>query len=352
MNNELQAQNQQVVQQEQPKTLADAVYNKAKKLEESGDLAFPQGYAAHNAMKAAWLKLQNTMYRNRPILEACTQNSVANTLMEMLVQGLDPTKNQCYFIPRGDQLTLEVSYFGVMAITKRVANVREINAQVIYEGDNITYDIIKGRKQNLVHSQAWGNINKENILGAYCILEFQDGSEHVEIMTIDEIRQSWSKSKMNKDKNSEGGTHREYRQEMAKKTVIKRACKPYMNSSNNDDLLSHYIKQTDERAHLASIQEEISTKANQVPVDFIEQVPQYEKVNRFTGEILTEGEVVGVNSTIETMSAIVPGETYHSDAKPYEQERDPFYMEVQPDIAMDIQKVNPDNGNEDENLPF
>ncbi|MEK3645861.1 recombinase RecT [Aeribacillus sp. FSL M8-0235] len=259
------------------KDVVDVVATKVREFQERGEIHFPANYSPENAMKSAWLILQSTVDRNkRPALEVCTKDSIANALLDMVVQGLNPAKKQGYFIVYGNQLVFQRSYFGTMAVTKRVTGAKEINANVIYEGDEVDYEIINGRITNLSHKQKFGNINKDKIIGAYATIVLPDGDVYYELMTIDEIRKAWSKSQMwGKEQTVEkkGSTHDEFRQEMAKKTVINRACKKFMNSSDDSSLIIHHFNRQDEIIEEAQVQAEIEENANQEIIDI-----EYEEV--------------------------------------------------------------------------
>ncbi len=261
------------------KDTVDVVAAKVKEFQERGELHFPANYSPENAMKSAWLILQSTVDRNkRPALEVCTRDSVANALLDMVIQGLNPAKKQCYFVVFGNQLICMRSYFGTMAVTKRVTGAKEINANVIYEGDEVEYEIKNARIVNLVHKQKFGNINKDKIIGAYATIVMPDGEAYYEVMTMDEIRKAWSKSQMwGKDQNSErkGSTHDEFRQEMAKKTVINRACKKFVNSSDDSSLVISHFNRQDEVIEEAEAEEEIKKNANREVIDIdYEEVPE------------------------------------------------------------------------------
>jgi recombination protein RecT len=270
------------------KDTVDVVATKVKEFQENGELHFPASYSPENAMKSAWLLLQTIKTGkndgNRPALEVCTKDSVANSLLDMVVQGLSPSKKQGYFIVYGNQLTFQRSYFGTMAVTKRVTGAKAIDAAVIYEGDDVDYEMINGRVQNLTHKQKFGNINKENIIGAYCTITLPDNEYYHEIMTIEEIRQAWSKAQFwGRDQKEEkkGSTHDEFKQEMAKKTVINRACKKFLNSSDDSSLLMNHFNGADDRSSEAQLQQEISENANGDYIDIEvteseEQQPVYE----------------------------------------------------------------------------
>jgi recombination protein RecT len=256
------------------KDTVDVVAAKVKEFQEKNELHFPANYSPENAMKSAWLLLQTIKTGKqdgyRPALEVCTKDSIANSLLDMVVQGLNPAKKQGYFIVYGKQLTFQRSYFGTMAVTKRVTSAKSIDAAVIYEGDEVDYEMVNGRITNLTHKQKFGNIDKEKILGAYATVVMQDGTAYHELMTIDEIRKAWSKAQFwSKGSTTEqqGTTHEEFRQEMAKKTVINRACKKFMNSSDDSSLVMQHINRADDVAEEAQLEEEIKNNANGEIID-------------------------------------------------------------------------------------
>ncbi|AYC28697.1 recombinase RecT [Paenisporosarcina cavernae] len=259
------------------KDTVDIVANKVKEFQEAGELHFPADYSPENAMKSAWLTLQETKDKNgKPALQACTKDSIANSLLDMVVQGLNPAKKQGYFIPYGSTLSFQRSYFGTMAVTKRVTGAKSIDAQVIYEGDEVDYEMVNGRVCNLVHKQKFGSQNNK-IIGAYCTIIEKDGSEFNEIMTIEEIEKSWGQSKMNPK--SDSSTHKKFPQEMAKRTVINRACKKLMNTSDDNSLVMTHFQKSDEASQDAEIQEEIESNANKEVLDMDDYV------NKEKGEI-------------------------------------------------------------------
>ena len=85
----------------------------------------------------------------RPALEVCTRESIANSLLDMVVQGLSPAKTQCYFIVYGNKLQMNRSYFGTQAVLKRLTNVKDIWSNVIYEGMSLNMRLMEGKKNSL-----------------------------------------------------------------------------------------------------------------------------------------------------------------------------------------------------------
>lgn len=253
------------------RTTVDAVTNRVRGLLESKELHLPPGYSAENALKAAWLVLQEvTDKAGKPALTVCTQNSVANSLFSMVVQGLDPMKKQAYFIVRGTQLTLLRSYFGTIASAKRMAGVVDVYAEAVYEGDEFEYEIDRGVKRVTKHKQSLASIDPSKLVGAYAVVDLgPDRPQVTEIMAMTQIRQSWSKGYAN-------GPQKDQPDEMARRTVINRALKRYINSSSDDHLglfVEHFNRGDSdgpERAE-AEVAEEAEALANRQLVDIDER---------------------------------------------------------------------------------
>ena len=263
------------------KDTVDIVANKVKEFQESGELHFPANYSPENAMKSAWLLLQDIKDKTgNPALQACSKDSIANSLLDMVVQGLNPAKKQGYFIAYGKTLSFQRSYFGTMAVTLRATGAKSIDAAVIFEGDEVDYEMVNGRVTDLKHKQKFGNQDKA-ILGAYCTIIEKDGSVYIELMTIAEIEKSWGQSKMNPK--GESSTHKKFPQEMAKRTVINRACKKFLNASDDNSLVMKHFHSSDEALEEAQLAVEIQGNANQEIID----VEGFEVVEE-TGEILGE----------------------------------------------------------------
>lgn len=278
------------------KDTVDVVASRIKEFQEKGEIHFPPNYSPENAMKSAWLQLQEIKDKNsKPALEVCTRDSIANALLDMVVQGLSPAKKQGYFIVYGNNLSFMRSYFGTMAVTKRLNGVEDIFAQVIYEGDDFEFTIQRGTKKIVKHSQKLENIDINKIVGAYCTIIYGDGKEFTEIMTKKQIDQAWSKTKMKSN-----SVHREFPEEMAKRTVINRTCKLFANTSDDSDLLIESFNRSTEAEYAGGPEEEaqheIDENANTESIDI--QPDEY--------EVLPE-DASQVDSTPEQTTMTGPG---------------------------------------------
>lgn len=216
------------------RNITDSVLARINSFMTTGELSLHANYSAENALKSAWLILQETVDRNgKPVLEICTQGSIANALFDMVVQGLSPLKKQCYFIAREGKLYMDRSYMGTMAVAKRDGGIKGITANCVYEGDVFEYniDVETGLRRIVKHEQSLNNLDKA-VVGAYAILDLGDGVRHVEIMNKVQIGIAWNQGPMK----GNSPAHNKFPDEMAKRTVINRACKPFINSSDDSNL--------------------------------------------------------------------------------------------------------------------
>jgi recombination protein RecT len=249
----------------------ESVSARVRQFQNNAEIHFPMNYSPDNALKSAWLIIQETKDRTgKSALQVCTQESIANSMLSMVVQGLNPNKKQGYFIVYGNQLQFQRSYFGTMAVCKQTTGAKDIFAEVVYEGDEFAYEIRRGKKVVTKHIQTLGNIDRKKIVAAYCTIVTADDTEFSDIMTFDELKQSWKKSKTGAMKDgvlNETSTHGEYTAEMSKKTVTNRACKTYINSSDDSGLVIEHFNRQEAAIVDAEVRTEISEYANTIELD-------------------------------------------------------------------------------------
>ena len=282
MANELMTYKQQTV---------DVIESRVNKLQQQGNIHLPAGYSASNALKSAWLILQDVVDKDgKAALVTCDQNSITNALFDMCIQGLNPAKKQAYFVVFGKKLILMRSYFGSMAVAKMVdPTIEGIYAEVVYEGDAFDYQIRRGKKEVINHKQQLGNLDKSKIIGAYAeVVDYDGNVKRTEIMSYEEILQSWKQSRMNPfDQNGKlkaGTTHSKFTADMCKRTVINKVCKPIINSSSDNELLQAAINRAGDEMAEEQAQEEVQAKANQGPVIDIEPDDQPPYPTEYVGD--------------------------------------------------------------------
>lgn len=224
--------------QKQPK-LTDLVLSRVKDMQKTQDLSLPKNYNASNALNAAFLELQKVEDRNhQPALSVCTRDSIVKSLLDMTLQGLSPAKDQCYFIVYGKELQMQRSYFGTVAAVKRLDGVQKVRAEVVHEGDE--FEIGSDEDMELTVKKfvpKFENLDKP-IVGAFALIKTDDGNSYT-VMSKAEIDQSWAQTRQKNNR-----VQKNFSQEMAKRTVLNRAAKMFINTSDDSDLLTGAINDT------------------------------------------------------------------------------------------------------------
>ena len=203
------------------KTLDDHMKN--------GTIIVPEGYNYIAAINSAMYLLNEATDKNgRPALEVCTTKSINYSLTKMVLLGLNPMLKQGYFIVYGSELQFMPSYFGERAMAERTG-ITDIVSRVVFDKDEFScefkdgYPIIK-------HVYNGG----DKITHAYCLFTLPNGRRAGDVMTFAQILKSWAHSK---DPNRK--SQNDSPEEMAKRTVTRRALKPYINSFVGDDVITN-----------------------------------------------------------------------------------------------------------------
>lgn len=262
--------------------IAASVMKKIATLEGNGGLTIPKNYSAGNQINLALLALSEMKGKDgQPVLSKVTPASVASALLKMCIQGLSLDKAQCYFIPYGNELQFQQSYHGRITLAKRLGGAGEPQAQVIYEGDEFEYEINPktGKKVVTKHVQKLQNIDNAKIVGAWCLIPYDgrpDLEPKVEVMTMAEIRTSWMQSATK----GQSGAHRNFTQEMVKKTIISRACKLFLSTSDDAGIFDD-----DERAEPAEFQSQPQANAAEAVFGVIPAPLQVQAANETDGSL-------------------------------------------------------------------
>lgn len=237
-------------------------------------MSFPKDYNYTNELMGAYLILKDTTDKNgKSVLQSCSQASVANTLMEMVNNGLSMQKKQCYPVAYGGKLQCSISVYGYTCIARRYGLLK-ISAMCIYDKDEFSYHIEDGEIVIDKHVQKFESLDSGNIIGAYAIVRMKDGTKHVELMTKKMIETSWRQGYGYKADGN--GTHQKFEDQMCMKTVKNRALKYIVRTygtPDETDLVdkSEDIEKTDTLAE--DVEYDIANNANTEEFE-----PEYEQV--------------------------------------------------------------------------
>jgi recombination protein RecT len=138
---------------------------------------------------------------------------------------------QGYFIVYGSELQFMPSYFGERSMAERTG-ITDIVARVVFDKDEFSCEFKDGYP---IIKHVYGGGDK--ITHAYCLFTLPNGRRAGDVMTFAQILKSWAHSK---DPNRK--SQNDSPEEMAKRTVTRRALKPYINSFIGDDVIAEETK--------------------------------------------------------------------------------------------------------------
>jgi recombination protein RecT len=282
------------------KDISAQVLGKIETFRKSGELRIPKDYSPENALKSAYLVLAETKNKDGKLaLDHCSNESIAESLLKMVVWGLSPMKKQCDFIMYGSKLECSIEYTGNIVLAKRYGGLKDIRAHAIFKGDEFEYEIDPetGRTKVIKHKPTLESIGSKNVVGAYAVMEMVDGTFDTEVMSIQMIKDAWNQGAM------KGGSpaHKNFPDQMAKKTVINRACKLLIRGSDDSVLFygqsnkEEYIDVTAEdvseevrqEANKQSLEEEPKTTQEE-PKNFEPEESEEERNQRLFDEAMAE----------------------------------------------------------------
>lgn len=248
---------------EAKKDITSQVLAKIDAFQSAGELRLPKDYSVENSLKSAYIILSDP---KNNLLAKCDKSSVAEALLKMVIYGVSPIKKQCYFVPYGEKLECSISYAGNIAIAKRFGNLKSIKGNAIFEGDNFEFEVdsATGRRKVIKHSQTLDSVGGLVLKGAYAVYELEDGTTDVEVMNIKQIQASWNQG----GAKGNSPAHKNFPDQMAIKTVLNRACKLLISSSDDSVL---YDSLEDEKiidVTSENVRHEVKTKANKEFIDF------------------------------------------------------------------------------------
>lgn len=259
---------QNQIQEQKPKygisrKETDGIQNMLMAKVNDNKLTFPKGYQLGNALTSAYLMIQQDSK-----LSQCTSTSITQSLIDMATLGLDPSKTQCYFIPYNGTLKMTVSYFGKQLAVKRIKGVKNVISDVLYKDTEYKMDIndqgletIKITKPCPLQTR-----NQGNIIGAWCKIVLDPDiwgvDESTCIMTIEDIKNSWSMSQTKGNSKA----HQNFTTEMAKRTVINKCIKNWINTNEVEDEIFNSLSHEADEEQIQEVSEQ--TKRDSIDVDY------------------------------------------------------------------------------------
>lgn len=176
------------------------------------------------------------------------KQSVFNAVTNIAAIGisLNPAKRQAYLVPRDGKICLDISYMGLMDLAMATGSIKWAKAEIVYQQDSFA---LNGFDKPPTHTYSPFARDRGEVAGVYVVVKTADGDYLTDCMSRDEID-----AIMNRSQSVKSGKSSPWKtdyNEMAKKTVVKRAYKYWPKTDRLDQAIHHL--NTDSGEGLASL---------------------------------------------------------------------------------------------------
>ncbi|EAO8183153.1 DNA recombinase [Salmonella enterica] len=165
--------------------------------------------------------------------------SAQNAIINVAAIGitLNPASKLAYLVPRDGMVCLDISYMGLLHLAQSTGSIKWGQCKLVYSND--TYES-NGLDSAPTHKyNAFGE--RGSIVGGYCTVKTADGDYLTEEMSLAEIKAVEATSK------AKNGPWKTFWEEMARKTIVKRASKYWPKAQRLDNAI--HLLNEDEGMH-------------------------------------------------------------------------------------------------------
>lgn len=164
--------------------------------------------------------------------------SAQNAIINVAAIGisLNPASKLAYLVPRDGMVCLDISYMGLLHIAQAAGVIKWGQCKLVHAND--TYEPVGLDRAPMHKYNAFGTPEERGpVVGGYCTVKTADGDYLTEEMSLAEIKATEATSK------AKNGPWAKFWNEMARKTIVKRASKYWPRAERMDratDMLNEH----------------------------------------------------------------------------------------------------------------
>lgn len=165
-----------------------------------------------------WIAALHTEIQKTPKLLRCDPATVLGGAYEVAHLGLHlgSALGHAYLIPYGNKAQLVIGYKGMIALALASGGVESVDAAVVFEADDFEFE--QGSERRLSHRPTMKRDRGDRVC-VYSVIYLRGGGRHVVVIPW------WEIEDLAATLGKRGGPWVTHRDEMAKKTAIRRALK-------------------------------------------------------------------------------------------------------------------------------
>jgi recombination protein RecT len=162
-------------------------------------------------------RIVRTCLRTTPLLAECNAESFLGAVMHTAQLGLEPGPlGLAYLIPYKREVTLVVGYRGYVELAYRSGMVKDVTAELVYEGDG--FRVVKGTSPKIEHTDEGPPLDRE-IIAAYAVARLKTGGTVSRVI----YEAEWDAARKASQLGAKGaGPWHDHRAAMIRKTALRR----------------------------------------------------------------------------------------------------------------------------------
>jgi recombination protein RecT len=157
--------------------------------------------------------------------------SLQNAIINVAACGitLNPAAKLAYLVPRDGAICLDISYMGLLHIAQQSGSILWGQCKLVYSNDSYRNMGLDKAPEHIANTFG----DRGNIIGGYCTIKTPDGDYLTEEMSIKDIEKVKATSK------AANGPWKTFYEEMARKTIVKRASKYWPKADRLDQAIDY-----------------------------------------------------------------------------------------------------------------
>lgn len=194
-------------------------------------------FQAINPNKAVMeLGFANQIFKNNTSLQKCEPASILNAVVNVARTSitLNPVMKLAYLIPRKNKCVLEFSYMGLIAMLRDNNCIKSISAHIVYGDEEFEHNVADN---SIIHKPTYAKTEQEHntreVIGCYSRATLPNGEVMFEFMPNWEIEKV---KRMSDGSSSKWSPWNTWKDEMIKKSVIKRHFKTLISVNTSEQI--------------------------------------------------------------------------------------------------------------------
>lgn len=176
-----------------------------------------------------FVRVAMTAIQKNPGLLDLDRHSLYGACMDAAQDGLLPDGKQAALVPFKGRVAYMPMVYGILVKVRNSGELATIVSEIIYQADKFSYRV-DNDGPHLEHVPNLFAEDRGAIMGAYALAKTKDGEVYVDAMTHAQIEKTRAVSR------SKDGPWKDWWEEMAKKTVLRRLSKRLPMSTDDEQL--------------------------------------------------------------------------------------------------------------------